>query len=717
MIERIHIKRGIRWKLLTTMIGLIVGLLLIFTFLQISTQKGILEKELERRILLMKKNLVEQGAMLSDNLARQTEEGIASFNFSHVTEIIKKTVSDHKELSYIILMDSSCVAYTHTLQPELQQEKLTAEEDTFAAAQDKAVINEYEKGGKQFMEMIVPLNIGTGKWGTLRLGFSLDVLHKEIELSNKEIRKKIQDIIIRSIITAVLFIIIGAVVVYMISTKLSRPLIRLTESARLLAKGDFAISANIRVNSRDEVGMLAESFTEMAENLKISYEKLEEYSRTLEQKVEERTCELREANEKLKELDKIKSDFLSTVSHELRTPLTSVIGFTKIIKKRFEEIIIPQIKTEDGKTLKAMRQIGENVGIIISEGERLTSLINDVLDLSKIEAGKVEWKMEPLLMFDIIDQATAATRSLFEQKGLKLIKYVEDNLPVINGDKYRLMQVVINLISNAVKFTDEGIVTCAVKKTGNGVTVSVIDTGRGIDPSDHENVFEKFKQVGDTLTDKPSGTGLGLPICKQIVAHHGGRIWVESEPGKGSTFSFTIPIMAAAGTGQIHSDIPANQAQNHTTATARPSAKHKKSILVVDDEAPIREFMRQVLETEGYHVVEAKDGIEAISIAKKDCPDLIILDIMMPAINGFDVVAVLKNDPKTSNVPIVINSVVENRERGNNLGVDGYFTKPVSTEGLVREVGLLISKNGSKKNVVAVDEKVSAEKNDVSIRS
>ena len=394
-----------------------------------------------------------------------------------------------------------------------------------------------------------------------------------------------------------------------------------------------------------------------------------------------------------------------------------MIGFTKIIKKRFEEIIVPQIKTEDGKTLKAMRQIGENVGIIISEGERLTSLINDVLDLSKIEAGKVAWKMEPLLMSDIIEQATAATLSLFEQKGLKLIKYVEDNLPVINGDKYRLMQVVINLISNAVKFTDGGVVTCAVKKTGNDVTVSVIDTGKGIDQSDHENVFEKFKQVGDTLTDKPSGTGLGLPICKQIVAHHGGRIWVESEPGKGSAFSFTIPIMAAARDGQTHSDVPPQQTQDNAVATAMPPSKHKKRVLVVDDEAAIREFMRQSLETEGYNVMEAKDGLEAISLAKKNCPDLIILDIMMPAINGFDVVAVLKNDPKTSNIPIVINSIVENRDRGDSLGVDGYFTKPASMEGLIREVGLLISKNDSKNNLVTVDEKVLAEENDVSVRA
>jgi CheY-like chemotaxis protein/anti-sigma regulatory factor (Ser/Thr protein kinase) len=337
-------------------------------------------------------------------------------------------------------------------------------------------------------------------------------------------------------------------------------------------------------------------------------------------------------------------------------------------------------------------------------------LINDVLDLTKIEAGKVEWKMEPLLMSEIVEQATAATLSLFEQKGLKLIKRIEDNLPVINGDKNRLMQVVINLISNAVKFTDEGSVTCAVKKAGSGVTLSVLDTGRGIALSDHEKVFEKFKQVGDTLTDKPSGTGLGLPICKQIVAHHGGRIWVESETGKGSNFSFTLPIFVKTDTGQINVDTPVKQAQDHTVTATQPFTKHKKSILVVDDDAPIREFLRQALETEGYNVVEAKDGLEAISLAKKECPDLIILDIVMPAINGFDVAAVLKNDPKTWDIPIVINSIVENKERGYSLGVDGYFTKPASTEGLVREVELLISKGTSKKGLVAVNEKKSAEK-------
>lgn len=542
MKKQIQIKKGIRWKLLTVMIGLIAGLLLAFTFIQIFTQKNILERELDRRVDLMKKNLIDQGKILSDNLARQTENGIASFNFSSVTEILKKTDNEYEELSYIILMDLSNTAYTHTLQPQLQQEKLTSEEDIFAANQTKSVIHEYEKDGKLFMEMIVPINIGTGQWGVLRFGFSLDILNREIISSRSEIRKKIKSIIIRSIITSAIFTAIGVAIVFIISTRLSKPLIRLTESARILARGNFAATSDFKINSKDEVGILADSFMEMAKNLKLSYEKLEDYSRTLEQKVEERTQELRNANEKLQELDKAKSDFLSMVSHELRTPLTSVLGFTKIIKKKCEEMIFPHIATGNSKTIKAAEQVKNNIDIIISEGERLTNLINDVLDLAKIEAGKIEWKMEPISVTGIVEQAINATSTLFMQKELKMIKDIDKKLPEIIGDKNRLIQVLINLISNAVKFTENGSITCKAQKIDNGIMVSITDTGIGIAKTDQEKVFKKFKQVGDTLTDKPRGTGLGLPICKQIIAYHGGRIWVESELGKGSNFSFTIPI-------------------------------------------------------------------------------------------------------------------------------------------------------------------------------
>ncbi len=252
--------------------------------------------------------------------------------------------------------------------------------------------------------------------------------------------------------------------------------------------------------------------------------------------------ELQIANERLKELDQLKTDFLSTVSHELRTPLTSVLGFAKIIKKRLDQVILPHVVTEDKELLRALHQIRENTNIIAIEGERLTALINDVLDIAKMEAGKIDWKKQPLSIGEVVEQALAATAALFVAKELTQVVDIPPNLPPVLGDRDRLIQVVINLISNAVKFTDRGMVICQVKHLQPELVVSVIDTGIGIKPEEQAWVFEKFKQVGDTLTNRPKGTGLGLAISRQIVEHHGGRIWVESRPNQGSSFSFTLPI-------------------------------------------------------------------------------------------------------------------------------------------------------------------------------
>jgi signal transduction histidine kinase len=173
-------------------------------------------------------------------------------------------------------------------------------------------------------------------------------------------------------------------------------------------------------------------------------------------------------------------------------------------------------------------------------------LINDVLDLAKIEAGRVDWKMQPLVISEVVERAMAATSALFEDNGLPLVRDLQADLPQIVGDRDRLIEVVINLLSNAVKFTHEGSVTCRARQADGEIIVSVIDTGVGIAAADQPRLFKQFTQVGDTLTGKPKGTGLGLAISKEIVEHHGGRIWVESELGKGSTFSFTVPIAAGA---------------------------------------------------------------------------------------------------------------------------------------------------------------------------
>ena len=289
------------------------------------------------------------------------------------------------------------------------------------------------------------------------------------------------------------------------------------------------------------------------------YAELEASNRELEARVARRTAQLADATEEAQAAraqaeaaSATKSQFLANVSHELRTPLTSVVGFTKIIRKRLEDVVFPVVATSadgaglDPKLDRAMRQVSENLGIMVSEGDRLTAMINDVLDLEKIEAGRMEFKREPVEVGAVIEQATSATAALFDTTGLALIRDVAPDLPVVEGDRNRLVQVVINLLSNAVKFTPSGSVTLRARTVDGAVRVDVVDTGVGIDPGDHARVFEPFGQAGDTLTDKPRGTGLGLPICREIVEHHGGRLWLESEVGRGSTFAFTLPAAKSA---------------------------------------------------------------------------------------------------------------------------------------------------------------------------
>ena len=411
------------------------------------------------------------------------------------------------------------------------------------------------------------------------------------------------------------------------------------------------------------------------------------------------------------EADTAKSAFLSTVSHELRTPLTSVLGFAKIIKKRLEDRIFPLVQSDDRKVTQTIQQIEENLKVVVSEGERLTKLIDDVLDLAKIEAGKLEWHMEGVGVGEILDRATAATSSLLEPKGLRLEKQVAPDLPDIIGDRDRLIQVVINLISNAVKFTDAGTITCRAERRGGELVVTVADTGVGISAVDQPKVFERFKQVGDTLTDKPKGTGLGLPICKEIVEHHGGRIWVESQPGEGSRFSFSLPLTAdqIAASAAPPMDLASliRQLREQVIVTTPRTAERQPRILIVDDEANIRELLSQEFTEAGYQVLLSSNGREALALVRRERPDLVVLDVMMPEMNGFDVAAVLKNDPQTMDIPIVILSIVQDRDRGFRLGVDRYLTKPIDTDLLFREVGALIEQRKSHKRVLVVDEDAS----------
>lgn len=243
-----------------------------------------------------------------------------------------------------------------------------------------------------------------------------------------------------------------------------------------------------------------------------------------------------------KQVDKVKTEFITIVSHELRTPLTSILGFVEMIERKFRDTLIPKIDTNEPKIIKVLNKINRDFDIIRSEGDRITSLINDILDISKLESGTVKWNFEDISIEEVIFDAYRALSSLFEQRGIPFKYNIQASLPKIYADKERLIQVMINLLSNALKFTEKGYIACKAELKNKEILVSVEDTGTGIPESDIDKIFEKFKQVGDIMRDKPKGTGLGLPISKQIIEAHGGKIWVESQVGKGSVFYFTIPL-------------------------------------------------------------------------------------------------------------------------------------------------------------------------------
>lgn len=617
------------------------------------------------------------------------------------------------------------------------------------------------------------------------------------------------------------------VAVYLLARRITQPILVIADAANQVSGGN--LNAQAPILTKDEIGILAIAFNQMTSQLKASGEQLSEYSRTLEQKVEQRTSEIKaiidnmvdglvvvdgedritqfnpalvgmigisskaisgannygeifkdEAISNLvtstrenpkqvfseeftlpdrrtgkavatsifrevdiaeeaelspelrgnlrmdylgtvilirditaeKEVDRMKTDFISTVSHELRTPLTSVLGFAKLIQKKLDESIFPLIQTDDKKVNRTVRQVTENIEIIVSEGSRLTKLINEVLDIAKIEAGQMQWNMDNLAITEVIDRAFAATSALFEQKGLLLVQEIASDMPNVYGDRDRLIQVVINLISNAVKFTERGSITCRVKQDNQSIMVSVIDQGVGISESDQPKVFEKFKQVGDTLTDKPQGTGLGLPISREIVEHHGGRIWVDSELGKGSTFSFMLPIAVTKNESQtpsINFDILIDQLKKRVSSDqqldTQTALESSKNILVIDDDSSIRSLLRQELEAKGYRVREAENGQEAIAKVRESRPDLITLDIIMQGISGYDVAAILKSDPATLDIPIIIVSVLDDKDRGLHLGIDSYVTKPLDMVVLMREVELLLSSKTAKgKKILVIDE-------------
>jgi signal transduction histidine kinase/CheY-like chemotaxis protein len=408
---------------------------------------------------------------------------------------------------------------------------------------------------------------------------------------------------------------------------------------------------------------------------------LESEEKTQIEELRRLTSELGDANRRIQESDRLKSQFLANMSHELRTPLNSIIGFSEILVDRLNQTI-------DAKHYGFLKHIH-------ASGQHLLGIINDILDLSKIEAGKMEIYPEFFGIAPVIESVCHVMRGMSKSHP-RFVSDVPNDLPLIETDLAKFKQVLFNLLSNAIKFSPaDSTITIVARFIGatqeeGSINLSVTDEGIGIDPRHHEMIFEEFRQIDATVRREFSGTGLGLALVKRFIELQGGRVAVDSSPGRGSTFAFSLPVRSRAAVVSRALDVVPSTDGEH--------------VLVVEDDANAYDLIASALRSAGYTATRARYGEEAIKLANELRPLAITLDLVLPGIDGWEVLKRLKNGEFTRDIPIVIISVVENRDLGIALGADDYFVKPVDRERLLDRVRALSTHGEARPRLLLIDD-------------
>jgi len=407
-------------------------------------------------------------------------------------------------------------------------------------------------------------------------------------------------------------------------------------------------------------------------------------------------AELQKTAERLKELDRLKSQFLANMSHELRTPLNSIIGFSRVI-----------LKGVDGALTDLQRT---DLQAVYDSGQHLLSLINNILDISKIQAGRMEISIEDVDLRDIIKGIMSTAIALVKDKPIELQQAIAPDVPTIRVDARRIRQVLLNLVGNAANFTEKGFIRVEAKTTQRPfdfaqgdvpfpteVMISVADSGIGIRPDQQERIFEPFTQIDGSSTRRAGGTGLGLSISKSFVEMHGGRIWVESELGQGSTFYVTLPIQAPP---QVLEEVSQEQAEAELGADQR-------LVLSVDDDEGVITLFRRYLSKRGYRVIGLTDSRVVVEKARQLKPLAITLDVMMPNKDGWQVIQELKADPDTRHIPVIMCTIVSEKEYGLSMGAADYLVKPILEDELVAALERLDRRAGRHLVLVVDDQEES----------
>ena len=410
----------------------------------------------------------------------------------------------------------------------------------------------------------------------------------------------------------------------------------------------------------------------------------EEKIKMLNQSLERRSSELVAANEELsfqnrevERANRLKSEFLASMSHELRTPLNTILGFSELLSEERAGVLNDKQK--------------RFVTHIQHDAHHLLELINDILDLSKIEAGRLELRLEPFAMAVAVAEVLTSIRPLAAAKGITIDSDLDTTL-ILQADRLRFKEILYNLLSNAIKFTPaRGRIWIESMVENELVNILVGNTGIGITPEDQQAIFESFRQASATTNGVREGTGLGLAITKRLVEHHGGRIWLESEPGKGSRFYFTLPMTRRQSADQ----------ELGPAAGTEPAAP---LVLVTSHHSAWREETSHLLEREGFAATIAGSSADAFHKARDLRPDLILLDMELAGKSGWETLHDLRTAPETAAIPVIIVSPADERKMGMALGAAECLTKPLSKESLIRAVRKILKAEGALRVLIVDDD-------------
>ncbi|NEO87288.1 MAG: response regulator, partial [Spirulina sp. SIO3F2] len=448
----------------------------------------------------------------------------------------------------------------------------------------------------------------------------------------------------------------GGIGFWLIQT-ISRPLTKLKQATARISAGDWQTVPVL--NANDEIGEVTQGFNAMTERLQETYRNLEQQISALEAS----ETELRTAKQAAEHANLAKSTFLANMSHELRTPLNAIIGYSEMLQEEAEDL--------------GEEDFVPDLAKIHGAGKHLLSLINDILDISKIEAGRMELYLETFDLNGMLMDVATTIAPLVENNNNTLVLDYPANLGSMHSDITKLRQNLFNLLSNACKFTHEGTITLRVAaidtELGECLHFTVTDTGIGMASEQVAQVFESFAQADASTTRKYGGTGLGLTITRSFCQMLGGDITVTSTQGEGSTFTMTLPRQVAtppnSATLPVVEGLPLNQGNG--------------IVLVIDDDASVCDYLQRSLSRYGYQVEVATNGAEGLELAKGFQPGAIALDVMMPGMDGWAVLTALKGDPETAHIPVVMLTMVNERNLGYALGASDYLLKPVNRDQLL----------------------------------